>query len=133
MGKLEGKVAIITGAAQGMGAMHVRKFVEEGAKVAITDINLEGAKQLADEIGENTIALKLDVSNEDNWVEIVAKTEEAFGPVNVLVNNAGIGIFKTLEELTVKDFELTFKVDELGVFLGMQKVLQLNLDNLTFV
>jgi len=123
MGKLDGKVAIITGSAQGMGAMHARKFVEEGAKVAITDLNFEGAQKLADELGENAIALKLDVSSEENWLEVVAKTEEAFGPINVLVNNAGIGIFKTLEELTVKDFELTFKVDELGVFLGMQKVL----------
>jgi 3alpha(or 20beta)-hydroxysteroid dehydrogenase len=123
MGKLDGKVAIITGAAQGMGAMHVRKFVEEGAKVAITDLNFEGAQKLADELGKNVIALKLDVASEENWVEVVAKTEETFGPINVLVNNAGIGIFKTLEELTVKDFELTFKVDELGVFLGMQKVL----------
>ncbi|WP_066249969.1 SDR family NAD(P)-dependent oxidoreductase [Neobacillus drentensis] len=122
MGKLDGKVAIITGAAQGMGAMHARKFVEEGAKVVITDLNIEGAKSLADELGENAIAIKLDVSNEENWIEVVAKTEEKFGPVTVLVNNAGIGIFKTLEELTVKDFELTFKVDELGVFLGMQKV-----------
>lgn len=122
MGKLTGKVAIITGAAQGMGESHVRKFVEEGAKVAITDINLEGAQKLADELGDSTIALQLDVSNEENWVEVVEKTEEAFGPVTVLVNNAGIGIFKTLEDLTVADFELTFKVDELGVFLGMQKV-----------
>lgn|SRR5690625_2439302 len=122
LGKLKGKVAIITGAAQGMGESHVRKFVEEGAKVAITDVNFEGAQKLAEELGENTIALKLDVSDEQNWIEVVEKTEEAFGPVNVLVNNAGIGIFKPLEELTVADFELTFKVDELGVFLGMQKV-----------
>ena len=122
MGKLTGKVAIITGAAQGMGESHVRKFIEEGAKVAITDVNLEGAQKLADELGENAIALKLDVSSEENWIEVVEKTEEAFGPVNVLVNNAGIGIFKPLEELTIADFELTFKVDELGVFLGMQKV-----------
>ena len=122
MGKLTGKVAIITGAAQGMGESHVRKFIEEGAKVAITDVNLEGAQKLADELGENAIALKLDVSSEENWIEVVEKTEEAFGPVTVLVNNAGIGIFKPLEELTIADFELTFKVDELGVFLGMQKV-----------
>ena len=79
--------------------MHARKFVEEGAKVAITDLNFERAKQLAGELGENAIALKLDVSSEENWVEVVAKTEETFGPINVLVNNAGIGIFKTLEEL----------------------------------
>lgn len=122
MGKLDNKVAIITGAAQGMGAMHARKFVEEGAKVVITDINLEAAQKLADEIGENAIALKLDVSNKENWQEVVAKTEETFGPVTVLVNNAGVGIFKPLEELTERDFRLTFEVDELGVFFGMQTV-----------
>ena len=58
---------------------------------------MEGAQKLADELGENAIALKLDVSSEENWVEVVAKTEEKFGPINVLVNNAGIGIFKTLK------------------------------------
>ncbi|SDN72745.1 3alpha(or 20beta)-hydroxysteroid dehydrogenase [Psychrobacillus sp. OK028] len=121
--KLQNKVAIITGAAQGMGAMHARKFVQEGAKVTISDVNLEAAQALADEIGEGAIALKLDVTKADNWAEVVAKTEEAFGaPVNVLVNNAGVGIFKPLEELTEADFRLTFEVDELGVFLGMKTV-----------
>lgn len=121
--KLQNKIAIITGAAQGMGAMHARKFVEEGAKVTISDVNLEAAQALADEIGEGAIALKLDVTKADNWAEVVAKTEEAFGaPVNVLVNNAGVGIFKPLEELTEADFRLTFEVDELGVFLGMKTV-----------
>jgi 3alpha(or 20beta)-hydroxysteroid dehydrogenase len=120
--KLQNKVAIITGAAQGMGAMHARKFVEEGAKVVITDINLEAAQKLADELGENAISLKLDVSKADNWKEVVEKTEEKFGPVTVLVNNAGVGIFKPLEELTEKDFRLTFEIDELGVFLGMKTV-----------
>lgn len=120
MGKLDNKVAIITGAAQGMGAMHARKFIEEGAKVAITDINLEAATELAEELGENAIALKLDVSKADNWKEVVEKTEEKFGLVTVLVNNAGIGIFKPLEELTEEDFRLTFEINELGVFLGMK-------------
>jgi 3alpha(or 20beta)-hydroxysteroid dehydrogenase len=120
--KLQNKVAIITGAAQGMGATHARKFVEEGAKVVITDINLEAAQKLADELGSNAIALKLNVSKADNWKEVVEKTEEKFGPVTVLVNNAGIGIFKPLEELTEEDFRLTFEIDELGVFLGMKTV-----------
>lgn len=122
MGKLDNKVAIITGAAQGMGAMHARKFIEEGAKVAITDVNLEAATELADELGENAIALKLDVSKADNWKEVLEKTEEKFGLVTVLINNAGIGIFKPLEELTEEDFRLTFEIDELGVFLGMKTV-----------
>jgi 3alpha(or 20beta)-hydroxysteroid dehydrogenase len=120
--KLQNKVAIITGAAQGMGATHVRKFIEEGAKVVITDINLEAAQKLADEVGENAIALKLNVSSADDWKEVVEKTEEKFGPVTVLVNNAGIGIFKLLEDLTEEDFRKTFEIDELGVFLGMKTV-----------
>lgn len=123
MGRLTGKVAIITGAAQGMGAEHVRHFISEGAKVAITDVNEEAAKQLADELGDNATHFKLDVSNAEDWKNAVEKTEELFGPVNVLVNNAGVGIYKPLEELTEEDFKLTFKVDELGVFLGMKAVL----------
>lgn len=122
MRKLEGKVAIITGAAQGMGAMHARKFVEEGAKVVVTDINEQAGQQLADELGASAIFLKLDVSKADNWNSVVQATEEKFGPVTVLVNNAGVGIFKTLEDLTEKDFRLTFEIDELGVFLGMKTV-----------
>lgn len=122
MGKLENKVAVITGAAQGMGASHARKFIEEGAKVVITDINLEAAQQLAAELGDNALALKLDVSKADNWAEVLKTTEEKFGPVTVLVNNAGVGIFKLLEDLTEADFRLTFEIDELGVFLGMKAV-----------
>lgn len=122
MGKLDGKVAIITGAAQGMGASHARKFVEEGAKVVVSDVNVEAAEKLADELGENAIALKLDVSKAEDWDNVVKTTEEKFGPVTVLVNNAGIGIFKPLEELTEDDFRKTFEIDELGVFLGMKAV-----------
>lgn len=122
MGKLDGKVAIITGAAQGMGASHTRKFVEEGAKVVVSDVNAEAAEKLADELGENAIALKLDVSKAEDWDHVVKTTEEKFGPVTVLVNNAGIGIFKPLEELTEDDFRKTFEIDELGVFLGMKAV-----------
>lgn len=122
MGKLENKVALITGAAQGMGASHVRMFIDEGAKVVITDINLEAAQKLADELGDNALALKLDVSKADNWKDVLETTEEKFGPVTVLVNNAGVGIFKLLEDLTEADFRLTFEIDELGVFLGMKAV-----------
>lgn len=122
MGYLDGKVAIITGAAQGMGAMHVRTFVREGAKVLVTDINEAAGTQLADEVGERATFARLDVSKEDEWARVVETCEATFGPVTVLVNNAGVGIFKTLEELTVDDFRLTFEIDELGVFLGMKAV-----------
>lgn len=122
MGYLDGEVAIITGAAQGMGAMHARRFVEEGARVAVTDIDETAGTALAEELGEHAAFLRLDVSKEDDWARVVGATEERFGPVTVLVNNAGVGIFKLLEELTVDDFRLVFEVDELGVFLGMKTV-----------
>lgn len=79
------KVAIITEATQDTGAMHARRLVEEGAKVAaITDTNLEAAQQLANAIGENVIALKLDIANTDNWKTVIQKTEEKFGPITMI-------------------------------------------------
>ena len=122
MGRLNDKIALITGAAQGMGEMHARLFVEEGAKVVITDINEDKGQTLAEELGDNALFLKLDVSNGDNWDQVIKDAEEKFGTINVLVNNAGIGIFKLLEDLTVDDFRKTFEIDELGVFLGMQRI-----------
>ncbi len=123
MGELKNEVAIITGAAKGMGAMHVRKFVDEGAKVVVTDIDEQAGADLAEEMGDSAAFAKLDVSKEADWANIVERTEAMFGPVTVLVNNAGVGIFKLLEELTVEDFRLTFEIDELGVFLGMKAVI----------
>ena len=122
MGRLDNEIAIITGAAKGMGAMHARTFVDEGAKVAVTDIDADAGARLAEELGDNAMFLKLDVSDEDDLAEVIAATESRFGPVTVLVNNAGMGIFKLLEDLTADDFRRTFEIDELGVFLGMKAV-----------
>ncbi len=119
-GILNNEVAIITGAAQGMGAMHAKGFVAEGAKVVLTDVQDEKGQALADELGENAVYMHLDVSDEQNWIDVVNKTEELFGNVTILINNAGYGVFKTLDELTSEDFLKTFKIDELGVFLGMK-------------
>jgi 3alpha(or 20beta)-hydroxysteroid dehydrogenase len=90
MGKLDGKVAIITGAAQGMGAAHVRRFIAEGAKVVLTDVNEAGGSALAEEMGENALFIKHDVTSLDEWKSVVEQAEAAFGPVTILVNNAGI-------------------------------------------
>ncbi len=122
MGDLDNEVAIITGAARGMGAMHARTFVDQGAKVVITDIDEDAGAALAEEIGENTVFMKLDVSDEGDWSRVVEGAEERFGPITVLVNNAGLGIFKLLEEITADDFRRVFEIDELGVFLGMKAV-----------
>src|SRR5690554_2516330 len=90
MARLEGKVAIITGAAQGMGEAHARLFVEEGAKVVLTDVNEEAGAALAKELGDNARFIKQDVAQLAEWKKVVETAEKEFGPVNVLVNNAGI-------------------------------------------
>lgn len=123
MARLEGKVAIITGAAQGMGAAHAKLFVQEGAKVVITDLNEEKGNTLAAELGENAIFVKQNVANEEDWKTVVAKAEEAFGPVNVLVNNAGITMAKSMMETTVEEYRRIVEINQVSVFLGMKAVI----------
>lgn len=123
MARLEGKVAIITGAAQGMGAAHATLFVKEGAKVVITDLNEEKGKALAAELGENAIFVKQNVTSEDDWATVIATAEEAFGPVNVLVNNAGITMAKSMMETTLEEYRRIVDINQVSVFLGMKAVL----------
>ena len=122
MGKLDGKIAIITGAASGMGIRHAEKFVEEGAKVVLADIAVEAGEKLAAELGANARFFKLNVASAEGWDEIVKFTEKEFGPINVLVNNAGIGIFKLMDDLTVEDFQKTMDVNTLSIFLSLKAV-----------
>jgi len=123
MARLDGKVAIVTGAAQGMGEAHARRFVREGARVVLTDVNEDGGAALAAELGENAVFVKQDVSSSAGWTEVVAKAEAHFGPVTVLVNNAGvIGPVRGLLEFTEEDFLRVCAINQLGVFLGMQAV-----------
>lgn len=123
MARLEGKVAIITGAAQGMGAAHATLFVKEGAKVVITDLNDEKGKALAAELGENALFVKQNVTSEDDWATVIATAEEAFGPVNVLVNNAGITMAKSMMETTLEEYRRIVDINQVSVFLGMKAVL----------
>lgn len=124
MGRLAGKVAIITGAAQGMGEAHARQCVAEGARVALGDVDEELGQVLAAELGDAAIFRRLDVTSEADWCAIIAATEEAFGPVTVLVNNAGIvGPVTPCAELAEADFTNVCNVNLLGVFLGSKQVL----------
>lgn len=123
MARLEGKVAIITGAAQGMGAAHARRFVSEGAKVVITDLNEEKGATLASELGENALFIKQNVTNADEWQAVVAKAEEAFGPVTVLVNNAGITMAKSILQTTEEEYRRIVDINQVSVFLGMKTVI----------
>ena len=108
MGRVEGKVAIITGAAKGLGEADARLLVQEGAKVVLTDTDVKKGSELADELGaENALFLEHDVSNEERWKEVLKNTEDNFGSLNILVNNAGIVIPGTIESQKTADYEST--------------------------
>lgn len=111
MGRLDGKVAIITGAASGMGVRHAEMYVEEGAKVVLADIAVEAGQKLADKLGANARFFKLNVASFEEWNEVVKFTEAEFGPIDILVNNAGIGIFKLMDDLTIEDYTKTMDVN----------------------
>jgi 3alpha(or 20beta)-hydroxysteroid dehydrogenase len=123
MARLAGKVAIITGAAQGMGEAHARLFVTEGARVVLTDLNEEGGRVLAEELGDNALFVRHDVASAADWAAVVTKAEDQFDPVTVLVNNAGIiGPVKGLLDFGEDEFLQVCAVNQLGVFLGMKAV-----------
>ena len=123
MGKFSDKVVLITGGARGQGAAHARAFVEEGAKVAITDVLVEEGQALATELGDNAVFFKHDVTSEAEWSAVVEETEAMFGPINVLVNNAGIVISKPIEETTEAEYRKVIDINQVGVFLGMKAVI----------
>ncbi|MER2010613.1 MAG: SDR family NAD(P)-dependent oxidoreductase, partial [Psychrobacillus sp.] len=122
MKRLEGKVAIITGSAQGMGAAHAKLFIENGAKVILTDLNEVKGEEFAAELGENAIFVKQNVASEEDWATVIAKAEETFGPVNVLVNNAGITMAKNMLDVTVEEYRRIVEINQVSVFLGMKTV-----------
>ena len=124
MGRLVGKVAIITGASQGMGEAHAKAFVAEGAKVILTDINAAGGKSLADDLGANAVFIEHNVAKEDQWATVIAEGEARFGKVNVLVNNAGIiGAIAPTVDFSPPDYQLVYEVNQLSVYLGMRAVI----------
>ena len=122
-GKLSGKVAIVTGGSRGQGASHVRAMVREGARVAFTDVRVELGEALAAELGDAAMFIQHDVSKPADWDRVVAATEAAFGPINILVNNAGIVFLKELQEMTFEEYERVIAVNQTSVFLGMKAVL----------
>lgn len=123
MGLLDNKIVLVTGGAQGMGASHVRKLVEEGANVMISDILVEKGEALAKELGDKVAFVELDVTKREAWEQAIKQTEEKFGPVDVLVNNAGIDIMKKFIEFTDAELQKILDVNLFSQFHGMQTVL----------
>ncbi|AXV05004.1 3-alpha-(or 20-beta)-hydroxysteroid dehydrogenase [Euzebya pacifica] len=117
--RLEGKVALISGGARGMGASHARAMVAEGARVVIGDILDEEGNALADELGDAAVYVHLDVTDRAQWADAVATTVKRFGSLNVLVNNAGIANFAPIGEYTGEQWDTLIGINLTGVFNGM--------------
>jgi 3alpha(or 20beta)-hydroxysteroid dehydrogenase len=122
MGRLNGKVAIVTGGAQGQGAAICRGFVAEGAKVVIADIAADEGELLAKELADAALFRRHDVTSEDDWTATVAAAVDTFGRVDVLVNNAGILMFAELTATSLEDYERVIRINQFGTFLGMRSV-----------
>jgi NAD(P)-dependent dehydrogenase (short-subunit alcohol dehydrogenase family) len=129
MGRVADKVALITGAAQGLGAAIAAMLANEGAKVVLTDINIDGAREQSEAINAahagSAIAIEHDVANPDAWVEVIAKTKETFGGLHILVNNAGIGSMGNVVEESFENWRRVHAVDLDSVFLGCKTAIPL--------
>ncbi|WP_116367932.1 glucose 1-dehydrogenase [Parahaliea mediterranea] len=123
MARLEGKVALVTGAARGMGEATARLLVEQGAKVVLADILDEVGQKVADDLGDAAIYVHLDVTDKAQWQAAVEAAGQ-LGPLNVLVNNAAVLIHKSIMDTTEDDFMFVTRINQLGVFLGMQSVFE---------
>ena len=123
MGRLDGKVAIITGAARGQGAEEARLFVREGAKVLLTDVLDASGEAVARELGPSARYLRLDVSKEEQWARAVAAAGE-LGALNVLVNNAAVLFAASIADTTLADYQRVIGVNQVGCFLGIRAVME---------
>jgi 3alpha(or 20beta)-hydroxysteroid dehydrogenase len=122
--RLAGKVALITGAANGMGAAHAEVFARHGAKVIVADVDTERGQALAARIGDNALFVRLDVTDSESWAVAVSAGSSAFGPINVLVNNAGVsGSATKTVEMSDSEWTRTIDIDLTGTFRGMKALL----------
>jgi 3alpha(or 20beta)-hydroxysteroid dehydrogenase len=124
MGKLDGKVALVTGAARGQGEAEVRLFVDEGACVVFGDILDDLGESVARDLGNRAVYRHHDVRSEDGWTEMVDLAEQRFGGIDVLVNNAGVLHFGPVtHELSFDDYRRVVEINQFGTFLGMRAVI----------
>jgi 3alpha(or 20beta)-hydroxysteroid dehydrogenase len=122
MGRLDGKVAIITGGARGQGESEARLFVEEGARVVIGDVLEEEGQAVANDIGADCTFVSMDVRQPASW-EAAVEAAAAYGGVTVLVNNAAVTHFESVEKTTLEDYERVIAINQVGTFLGMKSVI----------
>ena len=118
MGRLEGKTALVTGAASGIGLQTSIRLAEEGARVMMTDINLEEVRQQAEKLGANAAFLKLDITEEEEWISVLDETVKRFDRLDILVNSAGMVLIADVEQITLEDWRKVHAVNLDGTFLG---------------
>jgi 3(or 17)beta-hydroxysteroid dehydrogenase len=118
MGRVSGKVAIVTGAASGMGKADAELLAREGAKVVLADLNETDGQAVAEAIGDSAVFMRLDVTDEENWQAVIAQTVETFGRLDILVNNAGMIALGTIVDTDLESWRKINAVNSDGVFLG---------------
>jgi 3alpha(or 20beta)-hydroxysteroid dehydrogenase len=121
-GRVEGKVAIVTGAARGTGEATARLLAREGARVVVADILEERGWLVAKELGDAGAFERLDVTSEEDWRRVVADTTDRFGAIDVLVNNAAVLHMAAIEDTALADYERIVRVNQVGTFLGIRAV-----------
>jgi len=124
MGRVDDKVALISGGARGMGASHARLLAKEGAKVVVGDILDDEGQAVTDELGDAARFVHLDVTQPDQWKSAVATAVDAFGKLNVLVNNAGIANGNMLQLFELSEWQKIIDINLTGTFLGMQAAVE---------
>lgn len=122
MADLSAKHVLITGAAGGLGAEYARILAAAGAKITLTDLNVQVGQPIAESIGRAAKFLEHDVASAESWTAVVEAAEREFGPITSLVNNAGLGKLIPFDDLTEADVRKFFEVNQLSVFLGMKAV-----------
>jgi len=125
MGRVEGKVALVTGGGSGLGAADCEALAREGATVVVTDVRRDAAERVAARIGNGAIALELDVASEEAWIAIMREIERRFGRLDILVNNAGVVLNADVEETTLEQYRWVNAIMSDGVFLGCKHAIPL--------
>ncbi len=123
MGRVDDKVVLITGGGGGIGGESGLLLAQEGARVALADIRIDEAQALADKIGSRARAFALDVTNEAQWGEVVAAAEAAFGPIDALVNSAGVASYGPTDQVSEAEFRRLIDINLIGTFLGFKAAL----------